>query len=114
MTVSDFRLTSLVRRLVVQMNFNSNLLNISVINGVAYLKGEIEKNDPTIRKLKKKYKFSDKVLDKKLAQEYKAGLKMLDRNIVRAPGIRGVVYQLKNWEKKAGTGWIRKSTRGST
>ncbi len=108
MPYSDFRLTSVVRRVIVQMNFDISKLNISVINGVAYIDGSIEKTDPHIRKLKSKYYYDNAILEKKLAKEYKSSLKMMDRNIINAPGIRGAVYKFEEWKKTSAGGWIKK------
>lgn len=107
MGASDFKLTSIVRKNLVQLGIDTKSLNISVYNGIAYLKGEINKNSADIRKLKKKYYYSKKVLEKKLQKEYKHSLKNLDRSLKRSPGIKGVMYKLKKWEKKPGGGWIK-------
>ncbi|TYB31478.1 MAG: hypothetical protein FXF47_03950 [Candidatus Mcinerneyibacterium aminivorans] len=108
MPQSDFKLTSIVRRIIVQMNIDINQLNISVINGVAYLDGKITKTDPHIRKMKNEYSYDNAVLEKKLEKEYKNTLKMMDRNIINAPGVRGAVYKFEKWEKTSAGGWIKK------
>ncbi len=106
MAVSDFQLNSMVHRMVVSVGFDSNLLSIGVFNGVVYIKGELQKQDPATLMLMKDFRFAKDILNAKIESEYKTALTALDREIKALPGFRGIVYQLKGWRKSAG-GWIK-------
>jgi len=107
MTISDFQMTSMVRRVVVSLGLQTSSMDISVINGVAYLKGRVERTDVTVMKIRKEFYYSENLISEKLGHEYKATLEALDRQIRVLPGIRGAVYKFKGWQKKIGHGWIQ-------
>lgn len=108
MAMSDFQLTSMVRRTIVSIGIDSNLLNIGVFNGVAYIKGEVQKQDASMMKIMKDLRFSKDLLKVKIETEYKAALTALDKELKALPGIKGVVYQIRGWRKNAG-GWVKES-----
>jgi len=107
MSISDFQLTSMIRRVIVSLGLQTSLLDITVINGVAYIKGKIERQDVTIMKIRRDYAFSQEMMQEKLSHEYRYTLEALDRQIRAMPGIHGAVYKIKDWERRIGKGWIR-------
>ncbi len=106
MAMSDFQLTSMVRRTIVSIGFDTNMLNIGVFNGVIYMKGELHRQDITMAKTMRDFKFSKDMLQEKLDSEYRFALTALDKEIKALPGIKGIVYQLKGW-RKSPSGWVK-------
>ncbi|MBN2726246.1 hypothetical protein JXR74_02640 [Candidatus Mcinerneyibacteriota bacterium] len=107
MSINDFQLTSMVRRVIVSLGLQTALLDISVINGVAYIKGKIERQDVAVMRIRRDYYYSEELIQEKLSHEYRSTLEALDRQIRIMPGIRGAVYKLKGWERRIGKGWVR-------
>ncbi len=97
----------MVRRIVVSLGLQTSAMDISVINGVAYLKGRVERTDVKIMKIKRDFYYSEELVSQKLSHEYRSTLEALDKQIRVLPGIKGAVYKFRGWQKKIGHGWIQ-------
>ena len=109
MGVSDFQISSMVRRILVSVGFDTSGVNIGVYNGVVYLKGKLEKKGAIINKIEREFGYSRSIMNQKLTQEYLAALKVMDKQIVMLPGVRGVIYRISGWNKIPGVGWSKEN-----
>lgn len=93
--VSDFRINSEVRRILIKNYLNLKKLRYSSIGGVVYLRGTIEiMRNARIRRLRWQG----------VTDEY---MKDLEKAIKKVTGVKRVRFELYRWEKRI-DGWRKK------